>query len=630
MCGIVVGLSIGDLNKKDEAMRQRLLRYFTTELLVRTEERGKDATGAAALFSSGHYVGLKRGERAANFLGTFGESKDYYGGFLKFWREAEENIRVYLGHCRQGTSGDKIDNVNNQQIKVGNLIGIHNGVIRNDDIIFEKLACKRDGKVDSEAIFRLLDHFTKGGKEPFTLDMIQEGVKRLSGQYAVSLFNADNPFQVPIFRDGRPVEFVFIKRYAILLMISEKKFWEEIHFRYERLANYYKELQKMYLPSFLGESDIEEKTLPDDSAAIFNLNTRVTKDTKIDDLCEWRKMTRAKVWPVPTIPYNSTYSSGHTNSAWHNRSTGASSTTGTGAKSKPDKKRWIFDKLSKSYIAKDGDKELSPEKSIVLPVDNNSTTTLVPAEVCGTTEDVSEDRTDLNSQSADGTKVKIEDHTDYANSGDQYQYTKHPNQAPFTGGDIIDVDPTDTEIKEAGGDVVEVEMEQYPPMVVEAAKNCYIALKNKGYGDWEELLAAVDIENKEKAESLGPVIISNRTYKVNWKDGFMAGAMWAAGDIAADKSESSKGTTFNNDKDEKREKHIANLKSLVLTMSMFFQKLQTGGHRDDAISKRLREATLDLDRPVDIEDISKVFNNHEKRQFKKVGEIIAEAEQYKK
>ncbi len=140
MCGIVVGLSFGTLNKRDEAMRQRLLRYFTTELLVRTEERGKDATGAAILFDSGKYIGLKRGERAANFLGTFSEHREYYGGFLKVWREAEENVRIYLGHCRAGTIGDKEDNENNHPIKIGNLIGIHNGKITNHDTIFDKLA----------------------------------------------------------------------------------------------------------------------------------------------------------------------------------------------------------------------------------------------------------------------------------------------------------------------------------------------------------------------------------------------------------------------------------------------------------------------------------------------------------
>jgi len=132
MCGIVVGLAFGKLNQRDEAMRQRLLRYFTTELLVATEERGRDATGAAILFDDGKYMGLKRGERVSDFLSVFGESKDCYGSLLKVWREHPSRSRIYLGHCRAGTTGDKEDNENNHPIKIGNLVGIHNGVINKE------------------------------------------------------------------------------------------------------------------------------------------------------------------------------------------------------------------------------------------------------------------------------------------------------------------------------------------------------------------------------------------------------------------------------------------------------------------------------------------------------------------
>jgi len=614
MCGIVVGLSFGTLNKRDEAMRQRLLRYFTTELLVRTEERGKDATGAAVLFDSGKYVGLKRGERAANFLGTFSESREYYGGFLKFWRESEENVRVYLGHCRAGTVGDKIDNENNHPIKIGNLVGIHNGKITNHDTIFKKLACKRDGKVDSESIFRLFDYYTKKGKEPFTLDMIQEVVKRLSGQYAISLFNADNPFQVPIFRDGRPVEFAFIRRYGILLIVSETKFWDEIHFRYERVVNYYREFHKVKFPGFLDKDDIEEKMLPDDSAAIFDLTTQVTSDTKIDDLCEWKKMARAKVWGAVTTTYgtssnyNSTYDK---NKSWKNRSTGVSSTDKDDKDS--GKKRWVFDKIGKMYVAKQGDKELGDESSATLSTSEGAESkALVPVEkVSG---NVGVDRKDAKDQSPSSAEIEMEDRADYT------------NQAPFTGGtavyddDITDIDPSDIEMMEAGGDVIEVEIEQYPPVIVEAAKKAYDDLKARGYGDWEELLTDVEIADQETAESLGYVGVANRAWKASWKNGFTNGALWAMEDKPKDK-------------DDKREKHIVGLKSIILLLTRFFSigcdEALAATSSDEFVVRQLREAVLESNRKVSIDEITKVFNTHERKQLAEVGKIISEAEQYK-
>jgi len=102
MCGIVVGLCFGKLNKKDEEIRQRLLRYFTTELMILTEDRGKDATGAAVLFNDGDFTGIKRGERVTDFLAKFSDTKDYYGSLLKVWRESDinKNAKIFLGHCR--------------------------------------------------------------------------------------------------------------------------------------------------------------------------------------------------------------------------------------------------------------------------------------------------------------------------------------------------------------------------------------------------------------------------------------------------------------------------------------------------------------------------------------------------
>jgi len=626
MCGIVVGLSIGQLGKGKEMVRQRLLRLLTTELLVRTEERGKDATGASILFDSGNYIGIKRGERAADYLGTFGNSKEYYGGFLKFWREAEENVRIYLGHCRAGTIGDKEDNENNHPIKIGNLVGIHNGKISNHDIIFEKLGCKRDGKVDSEAIFRLFEYYTKKGKEPFTMDMLQEIVKRLSGQFAVTLFNADNPFQVPVFRDGRPVEFVFIKEYGIVLMISEAKFWNEIHFRYERMVAYHREHLKVNLPSFLNEDAIEEKTLPDDSAAIFDLTTQITEDTKLEDLYEWKKMDRSKVWPTGTSYSTSSYNSSYrhsNNTAWRNRTTGASSTKSTEDKTK-DKKRRVFDKIRKSYVTKVGDKILNDDQSATVPVeviDGSETRAIVP--VTNNKNDDDNSRKDVKDQVA-ATEVLMRDLTDYSNKAD-YQSGKE-EQVPFTGGhlaptdddEVIDVDPSDIEIQELGEDVVEVEMEQYPPPIVEAAKKAYDKLQNKGYGNWDELLNGIDIETQEKAKEAGYVIVANRAWKSSWKSGFMAGAMWAMGNRSKIK-------------DRRRERHIASLKSIVLMLASFFNKSQSP--LDDLYSSlmrsRLQEIVLNTNRKLDIEEISKVFNSYEKGQIEKVKQVIAEADQYK-
>lgn len=618
MCGIVVGLAFGKLNQRDEAMRQRLLRYFTTELLVATESRGRDATGAAVLFNDGKYAGIKKGQTVSDFLSVFGESKKSYGGLLKIWRAHQSPGRIYLGHCRAGTTGDKEDNENNHPIKIRNLVGIHNGVIRNHDVIFKQLGCKRDGKVDSEAIFRLFDHFTNGGKEPFTMDMLQSIVDKLDGHFAVTLFNADNIEQVPIFRDGRPVEFVLIKPYGILLMLSELKFWRVIHFRYERLVYYYKELHSVNLPSFVDSDTIETKTMPDDSAAIFDLSKKVGKDTDIDDLCETGKMTRTnKEWKNKTTGYQS---SNYYNSGLRSKSSD---------KDNAGKKR-VFDKIKKQYVVKAGDKQPDTKKATTLPVDDNKDATKTD-----TTVNKKEEKKDNvvnmptgNESVKESTKFNKDDEKE-DNSADKvevkdltvYDSDKNEAENKKVADDVIDVDPKDVKVindqedKEdqkikSEADVVEVDMAVNSPELVEAANLAYESLPTslKGCGDIDELLDAIDL-TKERAQDLGMALIGNRAIKHGWIQGYTH-AMKSMPDKTVQKN-------------RKREAHIAGLKSLVMLLARFYKR---DNIVDTAAKNRLAQTALDNNRRINIYKLMKIFNTHERDVLKEVSEVVSQAE----
>jgi len=606
MCGIVVGLAFGKLSQRDEAMRQRLLRYFTTELLLATEDRGKDATGATVLFNDGNYMGVKRGDKVSNFLATFGESKSCYGSLLKVWREHPKRGRVYLGHCRAGTTGDKEDNENNHPIKIGNLIGIHNGVIKNHDTIFAKLGCGRDGKVDSESIFRLFEYYTDKGKEPFTMDMLQSVVDRLDGQFAVTLFNADNLEQIPIFRDGRPVEFVLIRKYGILLMVSEIKFWNRIHFRYERMANYYSEFNSVNLPSFLDDDEIVTAAMPDDTAIIFDLSKKVTKDTKISELGKSQKMIRTnKIWQARTV--STYYNRSGYNSDWNKKHKSIT----IEHKADPDKKRRVFDNITKQYKVTVGDKEIDDKKSTTLIVEGKDTETDDSTNQGLTgdkstkpeTKSVAEDVVDENATS----KVSIDDRTTYTKDEDD---------------DIIELDPKDvivtTEIPDRKANVIDVNMATYSPEIVEATNKAYdkLAPKDRGCANLDELLDVLEIASKDKADALGMALIGNRAIRHGWMRGYMH-AMNSLSDAGKDK-------------DKQRERHIAGLKSLVMILAAFYDKSK--GDKPEAsgvstiIKRRLAESAISLNRKVDVEAMSKIFNSHEKGVLEEISNIVSKAE----
>ena len=311
MCGIIGVARFGELN--DSNLRASAL-YLGTNLLETTEVRGKDATGVSALFDDGNFFGQKMGVSANEFIARFGGKKDDFDGLLSVLREYKAGLRLFIGHCRKKSAGS-LKNVDNHPIKVGNIIGLHNGTLKNHDEIFKNLDCDRDGEVDSEAIFRLLHHFTNECKVPFTLDILEETTKRLEGSFSILAFNANNPNQLVSARDARPAEYCLIKPLKMVLIASDDKFIKKAIWDYNKLA-YLHNTDKFVK---LRESDVEFATLKDDTIALFDLTKEITTETKITELYDTRSIPKAinRIWKeaVTTNDYtnnfNRTYGSGY-------------------------------------------------------------------------------------------------------------------------------------------------------------------------------------------------------------------------------------------------------------------------------------------------------------------------------
>jgi hypothetical protein len=296
MCGILGILAFGGtLEKKQEKIRQEVMIFLSSELLQLTQPRGKDATGIATLFSNCDYMGLKMGIPPTDFVARFGGTEKDFDGYLNIWRKKSVPARMVLGHCRKSSVGNSEDNVNNHPIKVGDIIGVHNGTLSNHDRIFELLKCNRDGTVDSEAIFRLLHHFTNNGVEPFSPKVIQEVCKRLHGSYSCLAVAGNNPYQMVGFRDARPMETLLIKPLNLLLIASDKDFLKHVIFRYNKMANLYHTGITEFPP--LKKNDVELLSLHDDSLYIFDIRKEIGNTSKITDLFISEKVPRIdKIW----------------------------------------------------------------------------------------------------------------------------------------------------------------------------------------------------------------------------------------------------------------------------------------------------------------------------------------------
>jgi len=597
MCGIVGAVAFGKLNKKEEYNRQKIMRYLTTELLLLTEDRGKDATGAAVLFGDGNYAGMKRGEKASDFLSKLGESKENYGGLLKIWKEHEYPAKVYIGHARALSVGDKDNNANNHPIKIGNIVGIHNGTLRNDDVIIKNLGCKRDGEVDSEAIFRLFEYYTHKDKEPFTLDMVQEVVQRLEGQFAVTLFNSDNPYQVPVFRDGRPVEFIFINDYKLLFIVSETKFWSEALFKYE--ANiFYHDLK---YPSLLG-CDIKKESLEDDSCMIFNLTSEIDKNTKIKELGDWRKMVRTnKMWTVASSR-KTTAGFKRVNDYTPGVNNANSNVNVTKDEDKNDKPKRIFNRITKRYISTRAEKSLAGDESMTIPLtaeaENKGDKNVSKSELKSTDEEKQEPTTPV---------TEIKDVTIYDKEKDR------TNNNDINSG-----------VEKDNNNIVDVDMTTEPVEFVSAAEESYKELNfyKKGYNTTDDLLDAIENRSVDELKTMEPMIFANKVWKDGWKKGFIAGCKHLFSKTPSTK-------------DEKREKHIVNLKQLVMILVAFLNHVRiiNDNHADSIINKNMNSAALEYISKNNIvpnmSEIRQIFNTYERDKLKSIDHVINEASKYK-
>jgi len=310
MCGVVSALAYGEFEtNREEKTRQESIIFLVSELLQLTQSRGKDATGIATMFSNCDYMGLKMGVSAQEFVGRFGGTEQDYDGYLDVWRKKKHPAKIVIGHCRKpsvrGNAGAD-DNKNNHPIKVGDIIGVHNGTLDNHENIFKNLNCTPESDVDSEAIFQLLHHFTDNGTKPFTTESILETCKRIGGTYSCLTFSGNNPYQMAAFRDGRPLEACIIRPLKLLLIASDKDFLKAAVFRYNKMAYLYQTGAIKFIP--LKKDDIDLEILKDDCMYLFDVQDEITPKTQIKDLYISEKVPRGdKIWKK----------SGVSTSIWH-------------------------------------------------------------------------------------------------------------------------------------------------------------------------------------------------------------------------------------------------------------------------------------------------------------------------
>jgi len=200
MCGIA-GYSLSPDSGVDRTLAARAL-------LAGIAERGADAVG---------YAYRSAGEGAARMHKQRSGASKVLEGI-----SVPAGATQVLLHVRDYTKGHPSIPANNHPVRHGDVVGIHNGIILNDDELLAEHPCARaeDGmSVDSEAIFALAAHAHGDPRE----------LERLRGSMATAWLDERIPDRVFLARGvGRPLwlgvgaEETFFASTRVALEVAER------------------------------------------------------------------------------------------------------------------------------------------------------------------------------------------------------------------------------------------------------------------------------------------------------------------------------------------------------------------------------------------------------------------------
>jgi len=176
LCGIA-GYSLSDSSRVDPTLAIQIL-------MAAISERGSDAAGYCY--------------RGPDVALAIHKQRSGASGLLDSIRVPAKS-RQALVHVRDYTKGHPSLDANNHPIRHGAVVGIHNGIIRNDEEIFARHGFERAAPrmtVDSEAIFALMEEARSSAK----------ALDELHGSMASAWMDEREPEVVYIARGmGRPL-----------------------------------------------------------------------------------------------------------------------------------------------------------------------------------------------------------------------------------------------------------------------------------------------------------------------------------------------------------------------------------------------------------------------------------------
>jgi asparagine synthetase B (glutamine-hydrolysing) len=184
MCGIF-GLIVKKNTNLDPSVMNGVLRTMASY----SESRGKDSSGLAVLNQQQKQIDVVKGDVRVRDLLKDKRANELVNNALNRYKKENQDFACF-GHARLVTNGTQLEEVNNQPVIKHDMVLIHNGIIVNNEQLWDDFPdLNRDFSLDSEIILSLLNRSLSNGAED-ALSAIKEGLAPLQGTFSIASYFA--------------------------------------------------------------------------------------------------------------------------------------------------------------------------------------------------------------------------------------------------------------------------------------------------------------------------------------------------------------------------------------------------------------------------------------------------------
>lgn len=223
MCGI-----FGLVANSQTALTKSDFTLILKSLIKLSEPRGREAAGIA-IASDNKISTYKRAAKPSEILKSL-EFKTFLDSCIIPTGPNDSNKTnvpiAAIGHTRLVTTGTQVFSENNQPIVSDRLVGVHNGIIVNEQSLLPLISnSQKKLESDSAILFSLIDKFYEDSGDPIAA--VLKTYAGIKGSASVAFFCDMHPILV-LATNTSSLYYVYEKDYGIFLFGSERYILEKL------------------------------------------------------------------------------------------------------------------------------------------------------------------------------------------------------------------------------------------------------------------------------------------------------------------------------------------------------------------------------------------------------------------